>query len=1117
MSFSIYQSLRPSTSVDHTAACAFTQPGAEELVICRVNVLEVWRPSPIQNQMQLAMQFDLPGEVNSLQKFPISLDAFTLEEQQQWKHRLPERGLDCLVLAFDEAKISLVCFDPTKPRVLKTCALFNFEDSARGSELRATKVGLLPCPPSQFGSRAFALVDPQYRCIAMVVYSSFVAVIPIRQILLEEEDDAKQELIRVLAGSDDEGSSSEEEDDDDGDEEQDRAEGMDEEQQLALQRLRTNRPVSFGGRVLKKSSALKRECGNDHPMFGTPHLLPLSAFEVGQHTAISACFAENSFTPTLLVLYTDPIRTWAPRVHVYANTCNVCAISLCAENPLAATKAWQATNLPHDALNLIPVKSGGALVVCTNALVYINSVPRERVTMAVNAFANVSCLGTRSNPIYNTKGGDATGEEEDDLDTSFAFASTSAVVWITKQTLLCVLARGELLQVCLNAGQGNLMRMTCKLVGAVGGTVFTCAALLPVKQLLFFGSRSTDGVFLTYAQEEQVVLPTENKRVKLEDEVSYVPLDEDFVPQDADAEVDEQSLTLLLEIVDYLPVLGPITDMDFADALPTNPFNLERARQEDQQIIARAEREYAELMAIHRSNQANQARERGELLVRENRRKREQEPIRRDVDLVTVGSKTRVDPKCFAYSCGYRVNIRQTLSLLECSMLFALNAHTLVVSGSNKTRVFSLSLTADAAGQVVEQKQHSLCNPNQATLFTSTLRGSIKGVVQVLPQELRLFASKGLLKQRFALNKHQHIVQVVFEANVLFLVLANASLKAFQITEDFQFKPVDEFATNVASLACFVCPTTGKLTAMCVLNGDGGKESGTLEIYEDFKLVFRGDHPLPLSPTCVSNALGQNIAPLTDADKAHRAGVLLNCPVVDLLASRVGTETNFKILLLAALGDGELCVFERWGDRGERWYRVNHNLITRGLRGRQSRPRKYAQPSKAFRGPVLHSFVLDNSRRVFFGGHRPCMIFCHLGRVSAVPLAGSVSCLLPPPLVPVAAAVKSTASAPGGAAAAVVATAILEEEVCVLGARTRDQARGAVEIHRLVVCTSALSGAQDFTGGIPASVHQVPHPETSWNCTHVVYLPHASRGSKVEQALGLHAPTFALISSRDET
>ncbi|KAH9246845.1 hypothetical protein BASA81_015623 [Batrachochytrium salamandrivorans] len=201
-------------------------------------------------------------------------------------------------------------------------------------------------------------------------------------------------------------------------------------------------------------------------------------------------------------------------------------------------------------------------------------------------------------------------------------------------------------------------------------------------------------------------------------------------------------------------------------------------------------------------------------------------------------------------------------------------------------------------------------------------------------------------------------------------------------------------------------------------------------------------------------------------------------------------------------------------------------------------------PSKAFRGPVFAFICTGQLPTSVFSVDSPMHDLLPSGASECRPLAGSVSCLLPPPLVPVAAAVKSTASAPGGAAAAVVATAILEEEVaclvpvqmtftalavrfmpfvawtrccvCLASTRTRDQARGAVEIHRLVVLYSALSGAQDFTVVFLPVCIKSHKSETSWNCTHVVYLPHASRGSKVEQALACTHPRCAhLFQGRD--
>ena len=104
--------------------------------------------------------------------------------------------------------------------------------------------------------------------------------------------------------------------------------------------------------------------------------------------------------------------------------------------------------------------------------------------------------------------------------------------------------------------------------------------------------------------------------------------------------------------------------------------------------------------------------------------------------------------------------------------------------------------------------------------------------------------------------------------------------------------------------------------------------------------------------------------PLSVRDAGVAAGVLANARVLDLQVWHFGASSASaassapaepQVLgLVAALGDGELAVYAR---QGAEWVRVDHGVITKGLRGRAARPRKFAQPAgplgAAFAGAIL--------------------------------------------------------------------------------------------------------------------------------------------------------------------
>ncbi|MFH4978963.1 hypothetical protein AB6A40_005672 [Gnathostoma spinigerum] len=80
--------------------------------------------------------------------------------------RIPQNpNCDCLLLGFDDAKLSVISVDPSK-RSLKTHSLHCFEDEM----IRDGYVADLPSPTIR--------VDPGQRCAAMLVYGRYLAILP---------------------------------------------------------------------------------------------------------------------------------------------------------------------------------------------------------------------------------------------------------------------------------------------------------------------------------------------------------------------------------------------------------------------------------------------------------------------------------------------------------------------------------------------------------------------------------------------------------------------------------------------------------------------------------------------------------------------------------------------------------------------------------------------------------------------------------------------------------------------------------------------------------------------------------------------------------------------------
>ena len=82
----------------------------------------------------------------------------------------------------------------------------------------------------------------------------------------------------------------------------------------------------------------------------------------------AATFLHKYSAPTLLVLY-EAEPTWAGRLRDKKDTMRIAAVSIAAAEQKLA-EIWEAGELPSDAFSLIPVASGGALIICRHLIIF---------------------------------------------------------------------------------------------------------------------------------------------------------------------------------------------------------------------------------------------------------------------------------------------------------------------------------------------------------------------------------------------------------------------------------------------------------------------------------------------------------------------------------------------------------------------------------------------------------------------------------------------------------------------------------------------------------------------------------------------------------------------------
>lgn len=167
-----YTELVPPTAVTHAAALPFLGPSANNLVVAKTSLLQVFNVtrSPSDNaseKLVLVGEYSLAGTVTAIARVK-TIDTKT--------------GGDALLLAFKDAKLSLVEWDQENYR-LSTISIHYYEGE---------NVITQPFGPSLAECDSILTVDPNSRCAALKFGARQLAVLPFKQsgddLAGEEED-----------------------------------------------------------------------------------------------------------------------------------------------------------------------------------------------------------------------------------------------------------------------------------------------------------------------------------------------------------------------------------------------------------------------------------------------------------------------------------------------------------------------------------------------------------------------------------------------------------------------------------------------------------------------------------------------------------------------------------------------------------------------------------------------------------------------------------------------------------------------------------------------------------------------------------------------------------------
>ncbi|XP_052231440.1 cleavage and polyadenylation specificity factor subunit 1-like isoform X1 [Dreissena polymorpha] len=168
--YAIYKQLHPPTGVEHCVYCNFLSGSEQNLVIAAVNQIHVYRLTPDTEQ-----GIDKDGNEEEIKQKLECLATFSLfgNVMSMKSVRLPGATKDALLLAFADAKLSVVEYDPGM-HDLQTTSLHHFEETKFKDFSDPTGIPTVR-------------VDPDGRCAAMLIYGTKLVVLPFRKDVYSED------------------------------------------------------------------------------------------------------------------------------------------------------------------------------------------------------------------------------------------------------------------------------------------------------------------------------------------------------------------------------------------------------------------------------------------------------------------------------------------------------------------------------------------------------------------------------------------------------------------------------------------------------------------------------------------------------------------------------------------------------------------------------------------------------------------------------------------------------------------------------------------------------------------------------------------------------------------
>lgn len=334
-----YTELIPPSAVTHAISLPFLDPTANNLVVAKTSILQIFRlndqgaspngdntysPTFSKSKLVLVGEYPLAGTVTSLASI---------------KAQNTKSGGDAVLIAFKDAKLSLIEWDPENYRI-STVSIHYYEgENVIGS----------PFGPSLGESPSILTIDPSSRCAALKFGPRHLAILPFRQSgdeLVEGAEDGYDAELDIAPPS------------------------------ATLKRTQTG----LNGSVANEAKQTP---------YKASFVLPLTALDPALTQTVDLAFLHEYREPTFGILSAST-QPFSALLEERKDVLSYTVFTLDLEQR-ASTNLISVQKLPSDLWKVVPLPFpvGGALLIGTNELVHVDQSGKTNA-VAVNEFAKMA-------------------------------------------------------------------------------------------------------------------------------------------------------------------------------------------------------------------------------------------------------------------------------------------------------------------------------------------------------------------------------------------------------------------------------------------------------------------------------------------------------------------------------------------------------------------------------------------------------------------------------------------------------------------------------------------------------------------------------------------------------